>query len=40
MTIKNKIQLITYPDSLGVNLPELHYVLRKYFSKEIGRAHV
>jgi sucrose phosphorylase len=40
MTIKNKIQLITYPDSLGINLPELHYVLRKYFSKAIGGVHL
>ena len=40
MTIKNKIQLITYPDSLGHNLPELHYVLRKYLSKAIGGVHL
>jgi hypothetical protein len=26
MTIKNKIQLITYTDSFGANLPELHIV--------------
>ena len=29
MTINNRIQLITYPDSLGQNLLELHYVLRR-----------
>lgn len=40
MTIQNKIQLITYPDSLGNNLPELHYVLRKYLSKAIGGVHL
>ncbi|MBU1196424.1 MAG: sucrose phosphorylase [Proteobacteria bacterium] len=40
MTLKNKIQLITYPDSLGANLPELHYALRKYFLKAIGGVHL
>lgn len=40
MTLKNKIQLITYPDSLGANLPELHYALRKHFSKAIGGLHL
>jgi sucrose phosphorylase len=40
VAIKNKIQLITYPDSLGGNLPELHYVLRKYFSKAIKGVHL
>lgn len=40
MTIKNKIQLITYPDSLGANLPELHYALRKFFSKAIRGVHL
>lgn len=40
MTLKNKIQLITYPDSLGAHLPELHYVLRKYFLKAIGGVHL
>jgi len=40
MTLKNKIQLITYPDSLGGNLPELHYVLRKFFIKAVGGVHI
>jgi len=40
MTIKNRIQLITYPDSLGANLPELHYVLRKYFLKAVKGVHL
>src|ERR1035437_6125895 len=32
MAIKNKVQLITYPDSLGGNLKTLNEVLIKYFS--------
>ncbi|WP_022667563.1 sucrose phosphorylase [Desulfospira joergensenii] len=40
MTLKNKIQLITYPDSLGTNLPELHYALRKYFFKAVRGVHI
>lgn len=40
MPIQNKIQLITYPDSLGSNLVELHYVLRRYFSEIIGGVHL
>ena len=40
MALQNKIQLITYPDSLGKNLVELHYVLRKYFRNAIGGVHV
>jgi sucrose phosphorylase len=31
MFIKNKVQLITYPDSLGGNLKALNYNLNKYF---------
>lgn len=31
MALKNKVQLITYPDSLGGNLQTLHDVLLKYF---------
>ncbi len=31
MTIKNKVQLITYPDSLGGDLKSLHQVLETYF---------
>ena len=31
MSIKNQVQLITYPDSLGGDLRELNNVLRKYF---------
>lgn len=31
MAIKNKVQLITYPDSMGGNLKSLCYVLETYF---------
>lgn len=31
MNIKNQVQLITYPDSLGGNLRKLNYILHKYF---------
>jgi len=40
MTIQNKVQLITYPDSLGQNMTELHYVLRKYLKKAVGGVHI
>lgn len=32
MSVRNQVQLITYPDSLGGNLKELNNVLLKYFS--------
>ncbi len=38
--MKNKIHLITYPDSLGANLPELHYALRKYFQDAVSGLHL
>lgn len=31
MTVKNQVQLITYPDSLGGNLQKLHQVLETHF---------
>jgi sucrose phosphorylase len=40
MRIRNKVQLITYPDSLGANLMELHFVLRRYPKKAIGGVHI
>ena len=40
MAIQNKVQIITYPDSLGANLPELHYVLRRFFRNAIGGVHI
>jgi sucrose phosphorylase len=33
MQVKNHVQLITYPDSLGGNLQKLDYVLDKYFPR-------
>ena len=40
MTVQNKVQLITYPDSMGINLLELHYVLRRYLRKTVGGVHL
>lgn len=40
MALKNSIQLISYPDSLGKNLQELHYVMNRYFSKAINGVHI
>lgn len=40
MTIQNKVQLITYPDSLGANLSELHFVLQRYLRGIIGGVHL
>jgi sucrose phosphorylase len=40
MTLQNKINLITYPDSMGSNLLELHYVLRRYLTQRIGGVHI
>ena len=40
MAIKNNVQLITYPDSLGQDLAELHFVLKKYFLHILGGVHL
>ena len=32
MSVKNKVQLITYPDSLGGNLKNLAFILDNYFA--------
>lgn len=40
MTLKNNVQLISYPDSLGKNLQELHYVMKRYLSKAISGVHI
>ena len=41
MAIKNKVQLITYPDSLGGDLKSLYHVLETYFSDIIqGGIHI
>lgn len=37
---KNRIFLITYPDSLGRSIPELHQILDTYFSKALGGVHL
>lgn len=38
--IKNKIMLITYADSMGHNLQDLHRILNTYFSDAIGGVHI
>lgn len=40
MKLENKIMLITYADSMGKNINELHSILKKYYSKEIGGVHI
>lgn len=40
MTIQNKVQLITYPDSMGGNLLMLHYCLRKHLMQAVGGVHI
>lgn len=40
MLLKNQIQLIAYPDRMGRNLADLHYVLETYLSKVIGGVHI
>ena len=41
MTVKNKVQLITYPDSLGGDLKTLHAVLETYFPNAFqGGIHI
>jgi sucrose phosphorylase len=41
MAIKNKVQLITYPDSLGGDLKTLHHVLETYFPEAFtGGIHI
>lgn len=38
--LDNKIMLITYADSLGTNLKDLHYVLNTYYKDAIGGVHI
>ncbi len=38
--LQNKVQLITYPDSLGANLPELYYVLKRHAGAAVGGVHL
>jgi sucrose phosphorylase len=40
MAIQNKVHVITYPDSLGKNLQELHYVLNRYFRAAVSGIHI
>jgi sucrose phosphorylase len=40
MKFKNEIMLITYADSMGENLKDLHYLLNKYYSKAVGGVHI
>jgi len=41
MTVKNQVQLITYPDSLGGDLRSMHFVLDKYFPDLfVGGIHI
>lgn len=40
MNLQNKIMLITYADSMGKNLKELHEVLNKYYKNAIGGVHI
>lgn len=40
MDLRNQIQVISYPDSLGKNLQELHYVLNRYFSGAVSGIHI
>lgn len=40
MEFSNQVMLITYPDSLGKNLSELHNVLTTHFNDAIGGIHL
>jgi sucrose phosphorylase len=40
MHLQNNIQIISYPDSLGKNLQELHYALNRYFKKAVSGVHI
>lgn len=40
MKLKNEIMLITYADSMGNNLQDLHRLLNQYYQKAVGGVHV
>lgn len=40
MKLKNEVMLITYADSLGNNLKDLHEVLNKYYQSAVGGVHI
>jgi sucrose phosphorylase len=39
-SLKNQCQLITYPDSIGNNIGQLHFVLNKYFRDAVKGIHI
>ena len=41
MPVKNQVQLITYPDSLGGNLQQLHHLMNNQFNSLFrGGVHI
>lgn len=40
MKLENKVMLITYADSMGKNLKELHTVLNTYYRDAVGGVHI
>lgn len=40
MKLNNKIMLITYADSMGRNLKDLHAVLNTYYKEAVGGVHI
>ena len=36
----NKIMLITYPDSMGHDLKDLHHILDRYFKDAVKMVHI
>lgn len=40
MKLKNETMLITYADSMGNNLQDLHRLLNQYYQKAVGGVHV
>ncbi|MCD8089455.1 MAG: sucrose phosphorylase [Clostridiales bacterium] len=40
MKLQNKIMLITYADSMGKNINELHSILNKHYDKAVGGVHI
>ncbi len=40
MALKSRLQLMTYPDSLGGNLENLQYILNQYLKKAVSGLHI
>ena len=40
MQLKNEIMLITYADSMGNSLKDLHKVLNQYYANAVGGVHI